>query len=139
MHPRFLQDENFDARILRGLRRSEPSIDFETASDAGILGLADPDVLRVAADLGRVLVTHDRDTMPTHFSRFIQTQNSGGLVVLAQNLEVGEAIEQLILVWAATSAEEWVNWGGRHRTGWLDALAGAAAETLYRTTKVWSE
>jgi hypothetical protein len=31
-----------------------------------------------------------------------------GLIVLSQELETGVAIEELLLIWAATEANEWV-------------------------------
>jgi hypothetical protein len=33
--------------------------------------MPDPDVLAVAVNLGRVLVSHDRKTMPDHFYRLV--------------------------------------------------------------------
>jgi len=47
--------------------------------------------------------------MPGHFRRFIETQTSPGLLILAQDLDIGLAIEELLLVWAASEAEEWRN------------------------------
>lgn len=49
MSPKFLADENFNAKIIAGLLRREPSIDFQTAKAAGILGIPDEEVLAVAA------------------------------------------------------------------------------------------
>ncbi|MBV9508125.1 MAG: hypothetical protein JO323_24300 [Acidobacteriia bacterium] len=46
-----------DGRILRGLRRSAPEIDIRSAADAGFAGLEDQEVLRIAADSGRILVS----------------------------------------------------------------------------------
>jgi hypothetical protein len=96
-------------KIIAGLRRREPSIDFETARSAGILGLADFDVLTLAARHNRILVSHDRDTMPAHFSRFITGATSPGLVIASQRLDLGEVIEQILLIWAASNADEWLN------------------------------
>jgi hypothetical protein len=38
MQPRFQADEDLNAKIIAGLLRREPSIDFQTAEDANILG-----------------------------------------------------------------------------------------------------
>jgi len=46
MRPRFLADENLNAKIIAGLRRREPALDFQSAKTASLLGLPDPDVLR---------------------------------------------------------------------------------------------
>jgi predicted nuclease of predicted toxin-antitoxin system len=71
MRLRFPADENLNAKIIAGLLRREPAIDFRTARAAGLRALSDPDVLAIAALEGRILVSHDRETMPDHFSRFI--------------------------------------------------------------------
>ncbi len=49
MPPRFLADENLNGKIIAGLHRREPYIDFQTAKAAGILGLSDYEVLTIAA------------------------------------------------------------------------------------------
>ena len=50
-----------------------------------MIGRLDPEVLSIAADLDRILVTHDRKTMPRHFSRFLETRSALGLIVLSQD------------------------------------------------------
>lgn len=110
MRPRFQADEDFNAKIIAGLRRREPSIDIQTARDAGILGLNDPQVLAVAAGEGRILISHDRETMPAHFKIFASGSDSAGLIVVSQTVEVREVIQQMrLLVWSATDALEWQN------------------------------
>ena len=109
MPPRFLADENFNAKIIAGLLRREPSVDFQTAKTAGILGLSDHQVLATAAREGRILVSHDRETMPGHFSRFIADSTSAGALIVSQNLPIREAIEQILIVWLASEADEWQN------------------------------
>ena len=69
MRARFPADADLDGRVLRGLRRAAPEIDIRTANDAGLAGLADLEVLQIAADSGRILVSQDRRTMPMHFNR----------------------------------------------------------------------
>ena len=68
-----------------------------------------PEVLAQTANEGRVLVSHDRQTMVGHFARFIGRQTSPGLIIVSQELDIGPAIEDLLLVWAASEAEEWEN------------------------------
>jgi hypothetical protein len=109
MPPKFLADEDFNVKILAGLLRREPAIDFQTAKLAGILGLPDHEVLAVATREGRVLVSHDRETMPGHFSRFIAGVTSAGVLIVSQNLPIRDAIEEILLIWAATEAAEWRN------------------------------
>src|SRR2546427_8645370 len=66
MRIRFQADADLDGRIVRGLKRRAEDIDIRTATDAGIAGLKDPDVLQLSAETGRVLVSQDRRTMPAH-------------------------------------------------------------------------
>src|SRR5262245_25451729 len=57
-------DENFDGDIVRGLLRVLPELDLVRVQDAGLAGSPDPEVLAWAAVGGRILLSHDRDTMP---------------------------------------------------------------------------
>ena len=46
--------------------------------------------------------------MPAHFERFREERSSPGVIIVSQDLDIGIAIEDLLLIWAATDAEEWV-------------------------------
>jgi hypothetical protein len=109
MRPRFLADADFNHKIAVGLRRRESTIDFMDADDGAVIGLPDPDVISVAAESGRILVSHDRKTMPSHFARFRETRSCPGIIIVSQDLDIGAAIEDLLLIWVATDAEEWVD------------------------------
>lgn len=109
MKVRFQADEDLNERIIAAVKRREPSVDFRTARAAGIKGLTDSQVLEVAARLGRVLVTHDLRTMPGAFGEFIQTSNSAGVILVGQHMPLAAAAEELILIWEATEAAEWVD------------------------------
>jgi len=98
MRVRFQADADFNQIILLATIRREPAIDFQTAMTAGLPGVTDPKVLARAATDGRVLVTHDRKTMPLHFSEFIAHETSPGLLVIPQSLSVAAAAEELILI-----------------------------------------
>lgn len=71
MRARFQADADLDGRVIRGLLRAAPGVDIRTANDAGLAGLEDSEVLQIAADAGRILVSQDRRTMPVHFKRFV--------------------------------------------------------------------
>jgi predicted nuclease of predicted toxin-antitoxin system len=107
MRPRFLADADFNQKIVLGLLRREPAIDFRTALQGGALGRPDPEVLALAARENRILISHDRATMPTHFARFTETQSGPGLILVSQETDIGTVIEDLLLIWAASSLEEW--------------------------------
>ena len=81
MKLRFLADANLKPAIINGVRRVNEAIDF---TDARILppSMPDPEVLRLAANLGRVLVTHDARTMQAHMAQFVQSGDSPGVVLI---------------------------------------------------------
>jgi hypothetical protein len=103
---KFLADENLRQAIVLGLRRREPSVSFLRSFQAGADDLA---LLQIAANEGRILVSHDVRTMPRHFGQFIAGQSSPGLILVPQKLELRTAIEELLIIWLASQAEEWVN------------------------------
>jgi hypothetical protein len=109
VRPRFQADADFNQRIVAGTVRREPAIDFRTADEAGLRGLLDPEILaRTAAD-GRVLVSHDRKTMPHHFGELLSRGSAPGVLIFPQYLPIGVVVEELVLIWAATDASEWID------------------------------
>lgn len=62
--PPLLFDENFNQRIVRGLARRLPNLDYAIAQESGLGGGSDPNVLSWAAEQKRVLVTYDLKTIP---------------------------------------------------------------------------
>jgi len=66
-------------------------------------------VLAFAAVAERILVSHDFRTMPSHFRQFTQARRSPGVLLVRQDLPVGEAIETLLLIWEVSEADDWVN------------------------------
>ena len=109
MKIRFQADADLDEDIVTGLLRREPGIDFQTASEAGFQAIDDKNVLARAAAEGRLLVSHDRKTMPRHFADFILRKESSGLLIVSQKTTTVAAIEELLLIWTASDAEEWIN------------------------------
>ena len=107
MKVRFQADADLDGRIVRGLRRASREIDIRTAADAELAGLEDPEVLQVAADSGRILVSQDRRTMPGHFARFAARTESCGVIILREGIPISTAIEELLLIWSASDSHEW--------------------------------
>lgn len=106
---RFQADADLNQNILTGILRREPEIDFQTATTAGLSGLTDKQVLEIAAQAGRILVSHDQRTMPRYFAEFIINQTSPGLIIVPKKLSISEVIETLIIIWSASNTEEWVN------------------------------
>ena len=109
MRPRFQADADFNEDIVTGVLRREPQVDFQTATAAGLRLLSDLEVLTLAAREGRILVSHDRRTMPRAFAGFVASNLSPGLLIVSQKTDLLAAIAGLLLVWQASEAEEWVN------------------------------
>jgi predicted nuclease of predicted toxin-antitoxin system len=113
MKIRYQADADLDERIIRAVRRQEPTLDMQKATAAnsgqGLQGLLDPVVLAITAREGRLLVTHDRRTMPTHFAELLLTEKSPGVIIVPRRMLITVAVEWLITIWAASEAEEWVN------------------------------
>ena len=109
MNVRFQADADLNQSIVLSVVRQEPSIDFRTATEAGLEGLPDREVLTLAAAEGRVLVSHDRKTMPRHFGQFLMNSSSPGVLLVPQYLPISRAVEELVLVWSVTEASEWIN------------------------------
>ncbi len=97
---RFIADADLNQKIIDGLKHREPSISFLKASEGGTLYHPDPAVIRIAAESGRVLVSHDLETMPRHFWKFMKSNDSPGLILIPQKLRIGRAVEALLMIWA---------------------------------------
>lgn len=109
MKLRFQADADLNEDIVKGVLRREPGIDFQTAASAGLRGLSDLEVLTLAAEEGRILVSHDRKTMPQTFGKFIQSTTSPGLFLISQKTDLLIVIEYVLLAWLASDHEEWIN------------------------------
>ena len=109
MKIRYQADNDLDQRIVVATRRLDPAIDFQTATALGLHGVTDSDVLSLAAEQRRVLVSHDRRTLPKHFKLFITSEASPGVIIVSQRMRIGEAAELLHLLWSASDADEYLN------------------------------
>ncbi|MBI4518164.1 MAG: DUF5615 family PIN-like protein [Deltaproteobacteria bacterium] len=105
---RYLFDEDFNGRIVRGLHRRAPRLDAQTVQTAGLAQAPDADVLQWAAAKRRVLVSHDHRTMRARAEERLGRQlPMTGLVLVPQEYPIGRAIDDLALIAEATAANEW--------------------------------
>lgn len=106
MKIRFQADADLDPDIGRGLIRRETRIDWRPAQ--GFIPDATPDseVLRLAAAAGRVLVSRDVRTIPSHFAAFTASHRSPGVILIPPGTSVGDAIEKLLIAWLSWAAED---------------------------------
>jgi hypothetical protein len=89
-----------------GVRRREPSVGFLRAFEAGAAGKDDLTVLKIAAEKGCILVSHDVRTMPRYFHEFIHRQASPDLILVPKKLALSAAIEELVLLWIASESDD---------------------------------
>jgi len=108
---RFQADNDLNALIVAATLRREPAVDFRTAQAAGLNRLDDKAVLQQAAEEGRILVTHDKRSMPRHLAEFLAEGHAspGVLIVIPQDAPPARVAETLVLIWADGRPEDWVN------------------------------
>ncbi|MEW6126912.1 MAG: DUF5615 family PIN-like protein [Acidobacteriota bacterium] len=105
---RFLTDEDFDGRIVRGLVRRLPQIDLARVQDVGLRSTSDTDVLAWAAEEGRILLTHDVTTMTSPaYERITNGLPMPGVFEVPQELPIGDALEELVLLAECSVEGEW--------------------------------
>jgi predicted nuclease of predicted toxin-antitoxin system len=107
---RFLADENFNGRILRGIRRERPDVDIVRVQDTAIYQAPDPQVLEWAAQAGRILLTQDVETMVGYANeRLAQALPMPGVIVVRDALPLGEVIEDVLILLGASEMSDWEN------------------------------
>ncbi|MBZ5620396.1 MAG: DUF5615 family PIN-like protein [Acidobacteriia bacterium] len=109
MRARFLADADLRAGIVRGIRLRNAEIDFQVPQEVLPGRTPDSRVLAFAAEQGRVIVSHDVNTMPRHFWEFSRERTSPGLILIPQRLPTGAAIDELQLVWECNEEHEFVD------------------------------
>jgi hypothetical protein len=105
---RLLSDENFDGNIVRGLFRRSPEIDLLRVQDVGLQQVSDPSILEWAAVEGRILLTHDRRTVPRFaFERVAEGKRMPGVFVVDDRMPIGQAIDELLLAVKYGHESDW--------------------------------
>ena len=106
----FLTDENFVSAILRGLLRRKPDIDIVRVQEHGLANTDDSIILEWAASQERVVLTHDLRTMPDFaYERVANCQKMAGLIAMRQDIHIGTAIDDILLINECMSPEELEN------------------------------
>ena len=105
---RFLTDEDFDGRIVRGLRRRMPEIDLLRIQDAGLRTFHDRKILEYASQKNRVLLSHDIRTMSIFaLERIADGIPMTGLLLIAQDYPIRLAIDELELIAECMDMDQW--------------------------------
>ena len=104
---RLLIDENFSHLIVRGVKSRLPELDFVFVRQIGLAGSTDSALLKWAVQSDRVMLTHDIKTMaPDAKQLLLRGESIAGLIAVPQTMSIGRAIDDLELVIACHSQEE---------------------------------
>jgi predicted nuclease of predicted toxin-antitoxin system len=104
---RFLADENFNGKILAGLFAALPDLDIIRAQDSGAHRSPDPELLEWAAQQGRILLTHDVQTITGYaYDRVRAGLPMPGVIEVRVSQGIGAAIEDLVLLISASTPDE---------------------------------
>ena len=95
---RLLVDQNFNGLVVEGLKRRDPRLDLLHVRDVGLAAAPDPAILEWAAAQGRILLTHDRRTIPSFASaRIAASQRMPGVFLVSSEMPIGQAIDEILL------------------------------------------
>jgi hypothetical protein len=83
MRPRFQSDADFNRKIVLGLRRREPAVDILSAHEGGVIGVPDPEVLTIAAESARVLVSHESEDDARLFHEVPSGTIESGVIIVS--------------------------------------------------------
>lgn len=119
-----LLDQHISVEIAEQVRAKRPEIPILSLfewQEGAFVGVADPLILRAAAEDGLTLVTYDRKTIPPVLVEWGTSGISHGGVLLVDNLTIasndfGRLIRALIFYWDQEHASDWAN-----RIGFLPA------------------
>jgi len=117
MKVRFLLDENEPPRLKAALLRLNSTIDVLRVGDPGAppLGTPDPDLLRYLELSQRAFVTSNRTSVPPYLqAHWASGGHVWGVFYARAGTPVAWLARDLLLVWEASDAEEWID-----RVNWL--------------------
>ena len=104
---RFLADENFHGKLIDGVQRLAPLIDLVRVQDVGLSGVEDPDILEWAAREGRVLLTHDVETIPGFaIERIVANKAMPGVIEVSRDISYAQAIDEIVVIGLCCDANE---------------------------------
>ncbi len=108
--PGYLIDENLTVTIALQLRRHAPYLSVLAIKEAGAppKGMLDPEILIWLETNNYRLVTNNRTSMPNHLSDHLAAgRHIPGILVIANPLNIGELIQELILIWQISFPDEY--------------------------------
>lgn len=107
---RFAADENFNEAMLKGLETRIPDLDVVRVRDTEMFQSSDPELLTWVANEGRILLTHDVNTMRGYvFERVQSMLPVPGVIVVKWGTPIGKAIDELEILIRASTPDEFEN------------------------------
>jgi hypothetical protein len=105
---RFLADEDFNGRIVRGLFRRKSDLDLVRVQDVGLAGADDDAILQWTDQNHRLLLTHDGRTMPKHVRRRLAAgMHLPGVLIVDDLASIGACIDSILLVAECSVEADW--------------------------------
>ena len=98
---RLLADENFHGDATDGLLARRPELDLVRVQDIGLATADDPTILTWAAANDRILLTHDKATIPGHAYDRVRAGEPMPGVFVAHGMTVGDIIDEVLMLDAA--------------------------------------
>lgn len=106
---RLCADENFNRKIVEGVLQRRPDLNIVQLRETALLGAEDPLILEWAAQQGRILLTHDIQTMVGFaYARIAQGLPMSGVFAVSSTAPIGLVIEHLLIALESTLRDdEW--------------------------------
>ena len=107
---RYLLDENVDPLFRTELLRQEPRMVVWRIGDPNTppSGTPDPIILEWCEENNFILVTNKRQSMTLHLRAHLSAgRHIPGIFELNPGMSIGDTIEELILIWSVTEAEDY--------------------------------
>ncbi|MCC7209551.1 MAG: DUF5615 family PIN-like protein [Anaerolineae bacterium] len=104
---RFLADENFNGRLLSRLRTLMPELDVLRVQDTDKAESSDPEILAWAAEQGRILLTHDVQTMAGYaYERVKEDLPMPGIIEVRITKGLTDTADELALMIGASTPSD---------------------------------
>src|SRR5262249_40766377 len=109
---RFLCDEDTPLALTLALRAEPATSDVLRVGEPGApaTGTQDPELLVEAEALGRVLISLDRSTMPTHLIAHFQAgRHTAGVILLRNGFTLQRHLQEIVSQATTIPPDDWVD------------------------------
>jgi uncharacterized protein DUF5615 len=107
---KYVLDEDVTKYLGTAIDRVDPRVNVQRVVTIEGLGTEtqDPQLLQWAEANGFTIVTNDRNTIPAHAADHVAAgRHTWGVFIIRKGISAREIIEWLVLMHAASQAEEW--------------------------------